>query len=64
VIGTLPSNETAPSLMAFMDDLGGIFLVLCFTGESEGVFGLAVGNLVDPVLNLSFVGYTLRMKPT
>jgi len=45
--GTLPSNETTPCLVAFMDDLGGVFLVLGFTRESEGIFGLAIGDLVD-----------------
>jgi hypothetical protein len=32
-----------------MDDLGGVFLVLRLSREGESVFGLAVGNLVDPV---------------
>lgn len=34
--------------MAFMDDLGCVFLVFRFTGKGEGVFGLAIGDLVNP----------------
>jgi hypothetical protein len=32
-----------------MNNFGGIFLVLGLARESELVFGLAVGNFVDPV---------------
>ena len=35
--------------MAFVDDLSGVFLVLRLSREGESVFGLAVGDLVDPV---------------
>lgn len=44
-------SEAAPCLVTLMNDLGRIFFVLGLAGESEGVLALAVGNLVNPVLD-------------
>ena len=44
----LASNETAPCFVALVDNFSGILLVLGFAREREGVFGLSIGNLVDP----------------
>ena len=44
----LASDESLPSLVALVDDFGGILLVLGLTGEGELVLGLAIGDLVDP----------------
>jgi len=41
-------NETSPCFVALMDDLGGILLVLGFTRERKCIFGLSVGDFVDP----------------
>ena len=41
--------------MTFVDDLGGILLVLSLTREGELVLGLAIGDLVDPVEQLRWV---------
>lgn len=35
--------------MAFMNNLHSVLLVLGFSGESKGILGLAVGDLVNPV---------------
>jgi len=42
------SDETAPGLVALMDDFRGVFFVLGLAREGERVFRLAIGNLVDP----------------
>jgi hypothetical protein len=42
------SDETTPSFVAFVNDLGRILSVLRFTRESKRIFGLAVGDLVNP----------------
>lgn len=42
------SDETTPGLMAFMNDFGGIFLVLGLAREGKGVFRFTIGNFVDP----------------
>lgn len=47
--GALAADETAPGLVALVDDLGGVLLVLRLTGERELVLGLAIGDLVDPM---------------
>lgn len=39
----LAVDETTPGLVAFVDDLGGVLLVLGLAGESERVLGLAIG---------------------
>lgn len=44
----LSSDETTPSFMAFMNNLGSVALVLGFSGESKGVFRLSIGDFVDP----------------
>jgi len=41
--------------MAFMNNLHSVLLVLGFSGESKGILGLAVGDLVNPE---PFVGST------
>jgi len=35
--------------VTFVDDFHGIFLILSLAGEREGIFGLAIGNLVNSV---------------
>jgi hypothetical protein len=47
--GTLACDEPAPCLVAFVDDLGGVLLVLCLARERKDVLGLAVRDLVDTV---------------
>lgn len=44
----LASDEAAPCLVSFVDDLSCVLFVLGFAGESKGVLTLAIGNLVDP----------------
>ena len=46
--GAFTSSKTTPCLVTFVDDLGGILLVLSLTREGELVLGLAIGDLVDP----------------
>ena len=46
--GGLAFDETAPGFIGFVDDLHGVFLVLSLAGESELVFRLSIGDLVDP----------------
>ena len=40
-------NELAPCLVAFMDNLGGVLLVLSLARERELVLRLAIGDLVN-----------------
>jgi len=47
--GAFSGDETTPGLVTLVDDFGGVFLVLRLTREGEGVFGLAIGDLVNPV---------------
>jgi len=42
------SAQTTPGFVALVDDFSRILLVLCFTREGKCVFGLAIGDLVDP----------------
>ena len=44
----LPADEATPGLMAFMDNLSRVSLVLGLARESESIFRLAIGDLVDP----------------
>ena len=44
----LAGDEATPGFVALVDDLSGVLLVLGFAGEREGVFGFAVGDLVNP----------------
>ena len=46
--GSLTSDKALPRLVALVNDLGGVLLVLGLAREREGVFGLSIGNLVDP----------------
>lgn len=41
--GRLATGETLPCLVAFVDDLGGVFSVLGFAREGECVLGLTIG---------------------
>jgi len=41
-------NEFAPSLVTFVDNFSGILLIFGLSRECKSIFGLAVGNLVDP----------------
>lgn len=41
------SNEAAPCLVTFVDDLCCVFFVLSLPRESKGVLALAIGNLID-----------------
>jgi hypothetical protein len=43
----LASDEAAPCFVTFVNDLGGIFLILGFTGEGERVLGLSIGDFID-----------------
>jgi hypothetical protein len=45
-------DEAAPGLMSLVDDLHGILLVFSLTGEGKLVLGLAIGNLVDPSMEI------------
>ena len=47
-------NQTAPGFMAFMEDLQCVFLVFGFTGEGEGIFWLAIRDLVDPKVKKTY----------
>ena len=49
--GCLAGDETAPCLVALVNDLGGMFLVLRLAGEGKHVLGLAIGDLIDPAYN-------------
>lgn len=44
---SLTRDETLPSLVAFVNDFGGVLPVLGLAGESKLVLGLAVGDFVD-----------------
>jgi hypothetical protein len=44
----LASDQTAPGLVALVDDLSSVLLVLGLSGESKSVLWLAIGNFVDP----------------
>ena len=41
--GYFARDEAAPGLMAFVDNLCRVLLVLGFTREGKGVFGLSIG---------------------
>jgi len=41
-------DETAPGFVGLMDNLHSVLLVLSLAGEGELIFGLSVGDLVDP----------------
>jgi hypothetical protein len=49
--GFFASDETAPVFVAFVDDTSGVALVLGLAGEGELVLGLAIGDLVNPVMS-------------
>jgi len=44
----LSGDETAPGFVALVNDLGCVLPVLGLAGEGKSVFGLSVGNFVDP----------------
>jgi len=46
--GRVAVDEAAPGFVGFMDNLHSVLLVLSLTGEGELVFGLSIGDLVDP----------------
>jgi len=46
--GDFTRDETAPSFVAFVNYLRRVLLVLGFTREGECIFGLSIGDLVDP----------------
>lgn len=48
----LSSDELLPGFVALVDDLGGISLVLGFTGESELVFGLLSHHKEDHAVSM------------
>jgi hypothetical protein len=45
----LASNQATPGLVAFVDNLGGIFLVLGLAREGKRVLWLSIRDLVDPI---------------
>jgi len=45
---TFSSDETTPGLVTLVNDLSRVLFVFGLARERKGVFGLAVGNLVDP----------------
>jgi len=44
----LARDQATPRLVAFMDDLGSVFLVFGLTGECESVLGFSIGDFIDP----------------
>ena len=51
--GGLANDHAAPGFVGFVDDLHGVLLILGLSREGKGVFGLAIGNLVDPTTTLA-----------
>jgi hypothetical protein len=47
LVGSLASDKLAPSLVGLVDDLDGVLLGLCLTGESKDVLWLSIRDLVD-----------------
>jgi len=45
--GDVTLDQTLPSLMGLLDDVGGVLLVLGLTREGKLVLGLSIGDLVN-----------------
>ena len=48
--GRFARKQTAPGFMTLVDNLQCVFLVFGFSGESKGIFRLAIRDFVDPNL--------------
>jgi len=47
-VGCLASDQTAPGLVALVDNFSGVLLVLRLPREGKGILGLSIRNLIDP----------------